>query len=330
MDDASGKMYSPASVLQNRVIVVVGDSVADEDQLKDELAGPLFNKLSKILPPNVKGLICASGANEEASQGGLGNIFGNVGSTVFEKFVQSNNVPFSVVRYGKLTGGIPGAEPIPFMGFPLVEPEIHPSYVLRSVVLSNTKDNKYSAIESCTRDSLGETITRLIKTDLYKSSSNFNAQVISLAGPAPTEKEWKINFAKLAGGKDVELLRMEFDEILKEKAFSNWLADQWFPQALIDADAATIIAGARPVKAVKQENGNIKIFWEELKPDLSVLKVGEIEVRLENTDASKALSVIRISGKELPGESQLMDRLLEAVNKNAVKKNFVTALDTNL
>ena len=127
----------------------------------------------------------------------------------------------------------------------------------------------------------------------------------------------------------MELLRMEFDEIIKEKAFSNWIADQWFPQALIDADAATIIAGARPVKAVKQENGNIKIFWEELKPDLSVLKVGEIEVKLENTDASKALSVIRVSGEELPGESQLMDRLLEAVNKNAVKKNFVTALDTN-
>merc|ERR1711871_1460203 len=175
-------------------------------------------------------------------------------------------------------------------------------------------------------DSLGETLTRLVKTDVYKSSTHFNAQVISLAGPPPAEKDWDTNFARLAGGKDVELLRMEFDEINKEKAFLNWITDQWFPQALIDADAATIVAGARPVKAVKQGNGTIKIIWEESKSDLSVVKMGEIEVRLKNSETTKALSVIRMSGEELPGESQLMDRLLEGVNKNAVKKNFVTAL----
>ena len=326
MNDAIGKGHSPVSILQNRLVVVVGDSVSDENQLKDELAGPLFNKLSKILPANIKGVICASGANEEASQGGLSNMFGSTGSAVFEKFVQSNDIPFSIVRYGKLTGGIPGAEPVPFMGFPLIEPEIHPSYVLRSVVLSNAKDNRYSAMEPCTRDALGETLTRLVRADMYKSFRNFNAQVISLAGPPPAEKDWDTNFARLAGGKDVELLRMEFDEINKEKAFLNWIADQWFPQALIDADAATIVSGARPVKAVKQENSAIKIVWEELKSDLSVVRVGEIEIRLENTENIKALSVIRVSGEELPGESQLMDRLLEGVNKNAVKKNFVTAL----
>ena len=66
-------------------------------------------------------------------------MFGGAASTVFENFVQSNKIPFSVVRYGKLTGGIPDVEPIPFMGFPLLEPEIHPSYVLRSVVLSNAR-----------------------------------------------------------------------------------------------------------------------------------------------------------------------------------------------
>ena len=65
-------MHSTASILENRLVIVVGDSVVDEDQLKDDLAGPLFNKLSKVLPANVKGLICASGANEEISRGGLG------------------------------------------------------------------------------------------------------------------------------------------------------------------------------------------------------------------------------------------------------------------
>ena len=45
------------------------------------------------------------------------------------------------------------------------------------------------------------------------------------------------------------------------------------PQALIDADAATILRGARPVRAVKvAETGAVQIKWEDLQSDLTVSK----------------------------------------------------------
>ena len=55
-------------------------------------------------------------------------------------------------------GGVPGAEPLPFMGLPLLEPELHPSYVLRSVVLTSATSNQYAATEVCTRGALGEAV----------------------------------------------------------------------------------------------------------------------------------------------------------------------------
>lgn len=44
------------------------------------------------------------------------------------------------------------------MGLPLLEPELHPSYVLRSVVLTSPTSNQYAASEICTRKALGEAI----------------------------------------------------------------------------------------------------------------------------------------------------------------------------
>jgi hypothetical protein len=77
-------------------------------------------------------------------------------------------------RYGALTGGVPGAEPLPFMGFPLLEPELHPSYVLQSVVLTNAQ-SKYSSDEICSRNTITEVISRTVLKGLYKN--NINSQV---------------------------------------------------------------------------------------------------------------------------------------------------------
>ncbi len=37
--------------------------------------------------------------------------------------------------------------------------------------------------------------------------------------------------------------RIDFGAINKQDALTNWIADIWFPQALIEADAATILTG---------------------------------------------------------------------------------------
>ena len=74
------------------------------------------------------------------------------------------------------------------------------------------------------------------------------------------------------------------------------------PQALIDADAATILRGARPVRAVKiAETGAVQIKWEDLQPDLTVKAAGGLEIRLQQ-GSTPGLSVVRLSQGSLPGE----------------------------
>ena len=130
-----------------------------------------------------------------------------------------------------------------------------------------------------------------------------------------------------AGGSDVELIRIEFGAINKAAALSNWIGDVWFPQALIEADAATILTGARPVRAVKNpETLAVQIKWEDLQPDLTVKPAGGLEIRLLQGD-SPAISVVRLSAGSLPGEMQLIDRLVEGVNKNVYKRQICTPVD---
>ena len=320
--DGKGKLHSAASVMQGKIVVVAGDLVPDEGEKIDELVGGLFSKLAKVLPTSVMALICASSATAEDEGNAISKLFGNSGSSsVFKKFADSNSVPLSIVNFGKLTGGIPGAEPVPFVSMPLLEPEVHPSYVLRSVVLS-TANNKFSSIEPCTRDSLGETIARLVDQKAYLSG--FKAQVVSIAGNPPVEKDWTNMFTRASTGSNVELLHIDFQEIMKPQALTNWLADSWFPQALIDADAATILTGARPVKAKKMPNGNVMIIWEDLQKDLTVRRVGEVEIRVlvSGGQSGPALSAVRLTTEILPGESLLMEKLLEGVNKQVYKKQL--------
>ena len=131
-------------------------------------------------------------------------------------------------------------------------------------------------------------------------------------------------FFILIGGSDVELIRIAFGAINKPAALTNWIGDVWFPQALIEADAATILTGARPVRAVKNtETGNVQIRWEDLQPDLTVKPAGGLEIRVIQGE-NPAITVVRLSSGSLPGEMQLIDRLVEGINKNVYKRQICT------
>ena len=136
-------------------------------------------------------------------------------------------------------------------------------------------------------------------------------------------------------------------------------------QALIEANAATILSGARPVRARKLPSPDpnrvdIHIAWEDLQPDLSVIfnlvvvvvvvvvvvapqlrsrhstycqhyspeqvkPVGTVEISVSSEPPR--LQVRRLTaGGELPGEEQLLDRLEEGIYKNAFKKQFCAPL----
>ena len=173
----------------------------------------------------------------------------------------------------------------------------------------------------CTRDALSESVVQLIERGI-----NVESLVVSIAGNPPSENDWSKLFNRFTATGNVEILRIDFGSLSKPQAMANWIVDVWFPQALIDADAATILSGARPVRATKLASGTtqaVRIVWEDLQPDLSVKAAGAVEVRLIEGE-SPALSVVRLSSGMLQGETLLMDKLLEAVNKFAYKKQYCT------
>ena len=329
--DERGKKLS--ELLQGRTLVAVNDE--GDGELRGlggggrrgdggSESGAAMEALLKALQPSLKAVLLATGVETDKKGVSLfGKVVGGSGSDAFRTWCQANNKPFSLLRYGTLTGGVPGAEPLPFVGLPLQEPELHPSYTLRAVVLTGADSNQYAASEVCTRGALGEAAARAVARRL----DALEALVRSIAGAPPSEREWDQLFTRMASSSNVELLRIDFGAIIKPQALTNWLADVWFPLALIEADAATILRGARPVRAVKVEGtGAVQIKWEDIQPDLSVKAAGGLEIRLEQGD-TPALSVVRLSQGALPGEMQLMDRLVEGVNKNVYKRQLCSPVD---
>lgn len=297
---------------------------------KSEVA-PMMDKLVKALEPSLNSLICVAPAEPATGSGGLGNIFASRGPEAFKKWCTQNGKPFSLLQYGQLTGAVPGAEPIPMIGLPALEPELHPSYSLPGIVLSAVGTNKYASTEMCTRDSLAEATARCVVR-----GTPLETLVLSIAGEAPTEKEWNVLFNRFSSSSDAELLRVEFGSISKPTQLINWLTDQWFPQALIEADAAVTLSGARPVRATKVSDTAVQIKWEDLQPDMSVKMVGALEIRIQPVGADSAtgqtpsLTVKRVGtsqgGVALPGEMQLLDKLVEGINKQVYKKQLATPL----
>lgn len=349
-----------SSLLENKVLIAVDDNgdetlrmLSPEDARKDEFPGERFiRKLASELPTSLQAVISSSGAkfNKEARRG-LGGMLGPKGNEAFRSWCQQNNKPYVGLQYGKLTGGVPGVKPLPFKSMPLQEPELHPSYVLRSVVCTSVANNKYATDEMCTRDALADVIVQTIARSATTGSSSMagssgfvlsgeeDTLVLSIAGAAMTQNAWDKMFKRMQTSGNVELLKIEFAEILKPDALLSWISDSWFPQALIDADAATILTGARPVRAFKlgDSSTTVRIAWEDIQPDLSVKPAGALDVVVVQDASPPYISVRRAGGsgsgsaseqgKALPGEAQLMDRLIEAVNKDVFKKKFCVVLN---
>jgi hypothetical protein len=321
------------SLQSGRNLVVCGDD-GDEslrgpiDRSKKSPSKILIEQMTKTLSPSLKSVVLVSSVSAESSEG-LEKVFGaKSGSVVMSDWCRENGRPLSLVNYGKLIGGIVGAESLPFTGLPLLEPELHPSYVLRSVVMGDVNNNQYAASELCTRESLAEVTTRIIA----RGESTTKALVVSIAGSELTEKEWDRLFRRIANRDLAELIRIDFAAIYRVDAFLQWLVDSWFPQALVEADAATILAGARPVRAVKTSSSTIEIRWDDIAEDLTVKAVGALEIKAVPTTSadgsSPYLTVTRKASSPLPRESQLIDKLVEGINKSAYKKGFCAPLES--
>lgn len=345
----SNGLSKAVSVDWNRVLgssIVVGLDDGGDDVVRNEAVDPrqrknegkeIVTKLCKVLPNSVASVICA--VNVESEKGG--GLFGPKGALTLQKWADSNKVANIAVKYGELVGAVPGLEPLPFVGMPLAEPEMHPSYKLQSLVCSTTLNNRFAATEMLTRDALAATMARLV---LLQSTSISNGKalsraveevlLVSIPGPQLTEKDFTSLFQKMlvahgsTGSSQSELLRVEFGQVLKPQALVSYLIDTWFPTALIDANAATISQGARPVRASRLSDGTtIRIVWEDLQADLTVKGAGSIDLILDVKGSPPSLVVQRNAATILPGEIQLVDKLQEAINTSIYKKQFCTPLE---
>jgi hypothetical protein len=70
----------------------------------------------------------------------------------------------------------------------------------------------------------------------------------------------------------------------------------------------------------------VQIRWEDLQPDLTVKPAGGLEIRVVQGE-SPAVTVVRLSSGSLPGEMQLIDRLVEGINKNVYKRQICTPVE---
>ena len=95
----------------------------------------------------------------------------------------------------------------------------------------------------------------------------------------------------------------------------DWLRTEWGPKALMSVDATLAIRGARPVAfeapSVQAEaSGQLgALRWETLEDD--GIKVAG---RLTFTLSENVLRATRDGGRELSGEAELVDNLIDAVD----------------
>ena len=210
------QIMSIDKLLEGSVVIVSDDSGDERLVGKIEKDGTneaekAINKVISILPKNVKSVICAHKASDGSNKF---NLFRSNPSAAYKTWCQQNNIPFLSLQYGQLIGGIVGCEPTPFLSMPLAEPEIDPSFVLRSTVLNDVKDNKFASIELCTRESLSQAIVQALSQNILSTTSAstsspaaavVEALVISIVGSPLGPAEWKQVFNRISNKDDAEV-----------------------------------------------------------------------------------------------------------------------------
>lgn len=317
-----------ASLAAGKTIVLCNDD-GDSDLLKSSgiTISPadksksitMIENVSKALPTNVKSIILASSAKLDTQVVGIFNKVPVSTASTLRQWSEKNGVPFSLLRYGYLIGGIRSFETTPFLGLPLLEPELHPSYILRSATLNNVEYSKYANEEICTRSTCVDGILQILQR-----KTAIETFITSTEGKPLEESDWDQLFARISTSNNSEMLRIQFSKLNRIDLFLNWLVDSWFPTALIESDSATILTGPRPVRMIKTSSNTVEIIWEDIQPDLSIKNIGSLEINL--LEEANCLSVRRKANSFLANENQLIDKLVEGVNKNVYKKGFATAL----
>jgi len=246
-----------------------------------------------------------------------------------------------LVRHGRVFGGTPGKEPVPFTTGPCKEPQLAEHYEAQAVALSASaavlqarNNNPLGRVQLRSgRPALAELTRRLLAPSAVAPPPEIT--LLSLEGAAPSEVEWKAQFARLnevVNG--VGLLRVAFESVPKPQALVQWLTLDWGTATLSSISSYTKRAGARPVviAPVKGDEvgangvsltagggGAVRVRWEELATDgsMEAQAVGSLLVSVgpaaaEGSSQEWGLTVSREGpepgsclGTPLPGEDEV-------------------------
>lgn len=319
-------------ILKDRVLVALEDpgdlSLREEENAKEwkNPALPLLAQVAKAVPESQPSkVVLATFLSDDHLAGPLA-FFSRRGSTAIKEWAKQEGKSLSVICFEKVVGSVPGCEPPPFLSIPLIEPELHPSYRLTSAQLSLPQPQMKEAVS--TRQTLGQLISVLVEEEVQ-----VEALLTSTTGPELSREAWTEAFQRLETSilptlsKEVQLLRMEVSSVRPSELLS-FLADEWLPRALLEADIAVLSSGARPTRAVRKADNELSIQWEELDEDLTVRNVGRLVLALQRQPGSSSTILIltRESEKKrtLPVESKLVDSLIEALRTDAVRRRLLT------
>jgi len=324
-------------------------------------------------------------------KGGYGSLASAVSRGLSGKRAASASL--TLVKHGRVFGGTPGNEPLPFVGGALRVPLVDEHFATRAIILSasdailSTKDtNPLGKVQVRTnRKSLADLVTRLLAKKQAQPAEALPplVTVLSLDGVEPSEGEWGAQFRRFesrqASNRGVELLSIEFESVPKPSALEQWLSFDWGPTMLSTISTYTKRFGARPVVAspVKKQLSSsgagvgedpdlvcaVRVRWEDLNDDDEVDEQGKdanglalrmqsklvgclvVSLRRSASSASDGgggdneaglgdayvLSVAREGAtpgsrllRELPAEEEVLQRLLEGLEKTVYANGLAT------
>jgi len=283
----------------------------------------------------------ATEGGSDEGEGGGGGLLGGLqlgpGSWASVKAAAaSKGVKCYTLKHGRIFGGVPGAEPLPFQGGPMKEPVLDEHYVARAVMLSrsdallnlnNANPLGKNMQVRTSRAALSETIYRVLLAnksgDASKIASAFS--VLSIEGGFPGDDEWQQQFTSIDDARGIELLNVNFGKVLDRRGLVSWLENQWGPAALQTMSTYIRRTGARPV-VVRATDTGAAVRWENMNSNFEMDFVGQLQIEISDSDLRlvRADASGRPLGTSLPGEDELLQRLLEGIETTVYAKNYAT------
>lgn len=341
--DNDGARGVQGAVQGANVVVLAPDFAAEA---KGEVATALWAALSDAVAqqPQLQAVVClrppseeeAGGESSAASGGLLSGLFGG-GKGTFEGLqtaAAQAQKQLVVLEHGALFGGIPGAEPVPFLTGPQLSPELDPHFSDRAVQLSRSgkllaKGGDHTARTA--RMALAETVSRLVTGGAVGASGGMGLarriSVLSFPGAAPNDGEWDQLLARVDGRLGVELLSIAFDEVVNARGLLRFLQFSWAPKALRELPTYMRTQGSRPVQTEEMEDG-VGVRWRDPSGQrndglvlVQLAEEGQPRLRVTRVDAD---------GKPRPtpldGDEELLQALVEAVEETVYAKEYAVRL----